>query len=366
MNSSSLLISSILGLAGGIVTLIFLTLYKGENPGLTKTAALLTTTQALQMIFSLVFMFAGWMDKFSGLYWTTSLTSSVFMLYLLKSCCRKNTFKDPKSLSHLITLLFAITASIFFVIPDFTFASFVSHEQVERVLLVFSTALIILYFFFAVKEYKNYYDSIHNIYSSINYYATQRLFFLIVALFLVVCLSIFSAAIFTFASPLQIRNLYPIASLLRVIPLYGFYVLVIALVAAQPLTIVEDNKDGYFTHNTISFKELYSKTKELIIRKKLYLEPDIDIIKVAAILKCTPCEIVNAIKGKTGGSFYYFVNTIRAKKSIEMLNDPISKSFPFVTIACQAGFSSEIAFNRVFKKVTGMKPNDYRRKQEQG
>jgi len=75
---------------------------------------------------------------------------------------------------------------------------------------------------------------------------------------------------------------------------------------------------------------------------------------------------VNAIKEKTGGSFYYFVNTIRAKKSIEMLNDPISKSFPFVTIACQAGFSSEIAFNRVFKKVTGMKPNDYRRKQEQG
>jgi AraC-like DNA-binding protein len=59
-------------------------------------------------------------------------------------------------------------------------------------------------------------------------------------------------------------------------------------------------------------------------------------------------------------SFYDFVNGYRVEEARRILRDPRRGDQKILTIAFDSGFASKAAFNRVFKRHTGMTPSEYK------
>ena len=66
----------------------------------------------------------------------------------------------------------------------------------------------------------------------------------------------------------------------------------------------------------------------------------------------------NLFKKETGISFSDYVNLQRIKKAQELLTETHLRTYQ---IAQQVGFQDESYFSRVFKKIVGMRPGEYRK-----
>lgn len=93
-----------------------------------------------------------------------------------------------------------------------------------------------------------------------------------------------------------------------------------------------------------------------------YAEP-INLKTVASIAHLTPQAFCRYFKKHTRKTYITFLNEIRinaaSKKLITGNYDSIA------TLAYEAGFSSIVSFNRVFKKNTGMSPRQYQKEYAQ-
>jgi len=88
----------------------------------------------------------------------------------------------------------------------------------------------------------------------------------------------------------------------------------------------------------------------------------ISLVKVARSVSANPTYFSEKFKQVTGTNFVDYVARTRfdrAKKLLENGDVPISE------IAFAAGFQSLSQFNRVFKKLSGKSPKQYRLKQRQ-
>jgi len=62
-------------------------------------------------------------------------------------------------------------------------------------------------------------------------------------------------------------------------------------------------------------------------------------------------------------NFSEFLNQYRIEKVKELLRSSEANKYTLVTLAEAAGFSSKSSFNAIFKKMTGMTPSAYKKKQ---
>lgn len=109
-------------------------------------------------------------------------------------------------------------------------------------------------------------------------------------------------------------------------------------------------------------KELHDQVKALFLEKRLYLDPDISLKKVAEKLSISPRAISQVINQNEQKNFYEFVNQYRIENAMDILTDIGSRSEKIATIAYEVGFGTVTAFNVAFKKKTGETPSEYRRK----
>ena len=101
-------------------------------------------------------------------------------------------------------------------------------------------------------------------------------------------------------------------------------------------------------------------TEALEILHRSYDEP-LTASDVAAQLHIHPSYLHRLFREYTSRTMKEHLQWIRIQHARELLNDP-RKSI--LDIAEEVGFSSPQQFQQLFRKITGMRPTDYRKQQE--
>jgi AraC-like DNA-binding protein len=101
----------------------------------------------------------------------------------------------------------------------------------------------------------------------------------------------------------------------------------------------------------------------IITKAKLYIEEhhteEISLGQVAGAVHTSTFYFCKMFKRATGINFTEFVSRLRAEKAKNLLLNP---NLRISEIAYEVGFQSLTHFNRVFKKIMGQSPTDYRRR----
>jgi AraC-like DNA-binding protein len=127
----------------------------------------------------------------------------------------------------------------------------------------------------------------------------------------------------------------------------------VKLISAKTLNIVNDPQAG------IDHEGLFERLRFAMENEKLYLDPELNLVKVAAHTSI-PAKTISAILNRYQEiSFNDFINSYRVKEVSERMTDPAYKHFTISGIALESGFNSQATFQRVFKNTTGMSPREY-------
>lgn len=108
-------------------------------------------------------------------------------------------------------------------------------------------------------------------------------------------------------------------------------------------------------------KELYDRLLEVMETRKPYLDTDLTLFSLAAILNWSPNHLSQVINTYERKNFFDFVNGYRIEAIKKNIRSRQYEHLTLLSIAYECGFNSKAAFNRAFKKSTGLTPSAFRR-----
>ncbi|SMF65216.1 Response regulator containing CheY-like receiver domain and AraC-type DNA-binding domain [Paenibacillus uliginis N3/975] len=123
------------------------------------------------------------------------------------------------------------------------------------------------------------------------------------------------------------------------------------------------------------FSQLFDTAAAIILTKKEEQDPiisyvmdyienrvgsDISLDQLAESLNLSAAYLSVYIKEKTGANFSEHFNTVRIRKAKDLLS---GNELSIQEISLQLGYSNVTSFNRMFKKMTGMPPGEYRKRE---
>lgn len=105
---------------------------------------------------------------------------------------------------------------------------------------------------------------------------------------------------------------------------------------------------------------LAEKLESLVRDYQLYQDTELTLDKLAALLGISRNQLSELLNVHLQQSFYDYLNEFRFDASIGLLKTQAS-GLSILDIAYQAGFNNKNSFYTVFKRKTGMTPNQYRK-----
>jgi len=93
---------------------------------------------------------------------------------------------------------------------------------------------------------------------------------------------------------------------------------------------------------------------------KIYLDEELSLPGLSAKIGLASSYVSQVLNERLKKSFYDFVNGYRVEEAQRILRDPRKSDQKILAIALDSGFASKPAFNRVFKRHTGMTPSEYK------
>lgn len=114
-------------------------------------------------------------------------------------------------------------------------------------------------------------------------------------------------------------------------------------------------------YNKQEIDELYQGIIVIMEAEKPYLDPELNLNRLAQLVNSHPNMLSQCINQMEGKNFNDFVNQYRMKKALGMLSDDKYYNFSVEGIGLEAGFSSKTTFYTAFKKYTGHTPTEYRK-----
>lgn len=113
-------------------------------------------------------------------------------------------------------------------------------------------------------------------------------------------------------------------------------------------------------------KQLADRLVTFMNSEKPYLDDTLDVVALANLLNVSRHHLSQVLSQHLGKNFYSYVNELRIAEVQRQMADPAFRDYSIFRIAMSCGFSSKSTFNSVFKNITGMTPNEYRRPHQQG
>ena len=108
----------------------------------------------------------------------------------------------------------------------------------------------------------------------------------------------------------------------------------------------------------------YQKLEELCSVQKIYRDSSLDRNSVAEILGISASYVSRLINSITGENFSTYINRYRVEEVKSLILDEEFENYSLVAIGLECGFSSKTTFYNSFKKITGITPNAYRKKNQ--
>ncbi len=122
--------------------------------------------------------------------------------------------------------------------------------------------------------------------------------------------------------------------------------------------------DEPFEQMDISPK-LIKGINQLINEQQLYLQSNLKISDLAQALSVPEYKISRAIRHYYKvANFNLFINQYRVKHAQALLLKDEARHWSILSIALESGFSSLATFNRVFKSIVGVIPNEFRKQND--
>jgi AraC-like DNA-binding protein len=103
---------------------------------------------------------------------------------------------------------------------------------------------------------------------------------------------------------------------------------------------------------------LMRRIEELVVGKKMYLEPELSLPQIASALNEKERNISQAINTIQLRNLNDYINSLRIEHACRLLLT--NKEKPIFEVMYESGFNTKGAFNQVFKKITGETPTQYR------
>jgi AraC-like DNA-binding protein len=108
--------------------------------------------------------------------------------------------------------------------------------------------------------------------------------------------------------------------------------------------------------------ELYvSKLEHFMATEKPYLDADLSLPDLANRLNMPSHHLSRIINEQFEANFFDFINQYRIEEVKARIGSPEYQNLSLLGIAFDSGFNTKSAFNRVFKKMTGFTPSEYRK-----
>ena len=104
---------------------------------------------------------------------------------------------------------------------------------------------------------------------------------------------------------------------------------------------------------------IYNQLHQLMLKEKLFKDPELNLGQLAGNLNVHSnvlSQVINSFENKT---FYDYINGLRIEEFKTLVADPQSSQYTLLSLAFECGFNSKTAFNRNFKKTTGLSPSEY-------
>jgi len=103
--------------------------------------------------------------------------------------------------------------------------------------------------------------------------------------------------------------------------------------------------------------------RDLLIRQmeneKPYLDSELKLPDLAERLSILPHHLSQVVNEQFEQNFFDFINSYRVKEAQAQLRNPRNGHLTILAIAYEVGFNSKTAFNRAFKKHTGITPSQF-------
>ncbi len=117
-----------------------------------------------------------------------------------------------------------------------------------------------------------------------------------------------------------------------------------------------------FSLNEDLVKSYLRKMEKALRQEKLFLDEELTIGELAEHINIPSYLLSYLINEKLNKNFPTLINELRVEEAKRKLVDPEYSDITILEIAFSSGFNTKAAFNRVFKKFTGMTPSRYREK----
>lgn len=107
---------------------------------------------------------------------------------------------------------------------------------------------------------------------------------------------------------------------------------------------------------------LYDRIVKTMETTRDYLNPDFGLSNLVALVDSNVAYVSKVVKMYSNMNVPSFINEYRVREACRRIaDDPSFSKLTFAAIGESVGFSSQVSFNRAFKKATGMPPSVYQK-----
>lgn len=107
---------------------------------------------------------------------------------------------------------------------------------------------------------------------------------------------------------------------------------------------------------------LADNIRSIIASQQLYLDPDINLQKLAAIAEVPTWQVSKVLNKVIGKNFYELIAAYRIAHAKQLIASDVFNKLTLEHIAQQSGFKSKSSFNRYFKSIEQCSPQEYKKR----
>ena len=125
---------------------------------------------------------------------------------------------------------------------------------------------------------------------------------------------------------------------------------------AKPIARSKYQKSSLTNEDALA---IHQHLQKLMNNNKVFKDPELNLGELAGKLSVHPnvlSQVINSFEQKT---FYDYINGLRIEEFKSLVANPANSQYTLLSLAFDCGFNSKTAFNRNFKKSTGLSPSEY-------
>lgn len=272
-------------------------------------------------------------------------------------------------LLHLIPVLLVYIVTI-----PITYSESIPEEAQTGISIAYYTYLYLLlfvYLFISYRELKRHRGVFLENYSSSDlkrYRYIENLILIVLVMFVLSAINIFTRFFyqleeFSFISYVVISVVLILFSWLTFNGLKSPELFIDNRFAQPPVYKTAKSNDGKTSLILSEDLKLQVKVLEDYMRtEEPFLDASLTLHDLANMAGIPARELSLLINHHLNKHFFDFVNEYRIEKAKELLRNPERKDYTVLEILYEVGFNSKSSFNTAFKKLSGLTPTEYRRR----